>query len=126
MLVEGQYLPLLLHSGIIKCLGDMLQLANPRGDQLQLAVKLSANRMVITKDQTGQADTTQASIPKVTTLIASRLNPEKFRAVEIMLLVPLSNHFTSAFIPKKATFQFRYWVQIHKAWTQLLALTFLM
>lgn len=55
--VEGQlqqYLPLLLHNGIVQGLGDLLQLANPRGDQLQLAVKLSAKGTVVTKDQTWQ------------------------------------------------------------------------
>lgn len=55
--VEGQleqYLPLFLHDGIVQCLGDTLQLANPRGDQLQLTLKLSAKREAQTEDQMWQ------------------------------------------------------------------------
>lgn len=42
-----------------------------------------------------------------------------------MLLIPLANSFMSSFIPQTAIFQLRHKIQIHKAWIQLLALTFL-
>lgn len=63
--------------------------------------------------------------PCTTTLVTSRLYPEKFRAVAIMLLIPLANSFTSPFIPQTAIFQLRHRIQIHEAWIKLLALIFL-
>lgn len=63
--------------------------------------------------------------PCSTTLVTSRLYQEKFRAVAIMLLIPLANSFTSPFIPQTAIFQLRHRIQIDKAWIRLLALTFL-
>lgn len=63
--------------------------------------------------------------PWSTTLVTTRLYPEKFRAVEIILSISLANCFTSPFIPWTAIFQLRHRIQVHKAWIQLLALSFL-